>query len=66
MLLDLTLPVSAAMREKAGAQVDLAKLGHMGTHFDVMDKEFPLAFLCLPGVAFDVSAVQGRDIDTTL
>lgn len=34
----------------------------MGTHFDVMNKEFPFDYLHLPAIIFDVSNIKGRDI----
>ncbi len=39
--------------------------GHMGTHFDVMDKEFPLEYTELEGIVFDVSSVKDRDISVS-
>lgn len=46
------------------------KFGHIGTHFDVMDKEFQLENTERTGKIFDVSHIQGRavevsDIDTS-
>ena len=38
-------------------------MGHLGTHFDVMDKEFPLEYTRWEGIVFDVSTIQGRDIE---
>ena len=40
-----------------------ALVGHLGTHFDVMNKEFPLEYTRSKGVVFDVSEVTDRDID---
>ena len=37
-------------------------VGHLGTHFDVMNKEFPLEYTERRGIVFDVSNVGGRDI----
>ena len=34
----------------------------MGTHFDVMDREFPLEYTKRKGLAFDVSSVRDREI----
>ena len=36
--------------------------GHIGTHFDVMDKEFPLEYVERQGIVFDVSRCLERDI----
>ncbi len=63
VLLDITLPVTPAMRSRAPEKVDHALVGHLGTHFDAMDKEFPLSYTRREGIVFDVSAVRGRDID---
>ena len=40
-----------------------ALVGHLGTHFDVMNKEFPLEYTRRKGIVFDVSGVKDRDID---
>lgn len=63
MLLDITLPVTPQMRRAAPEKDDRALIGHLGTHFDVMDKEFPLEYTCRKGLVFDVSAIRGRDIE---
>lgn len=63
MLLDITLPVTPEIRRTAPAKDDPALTGHLGTHFDVMDKVFPLSYTRLDGIAFDVSAIRERDID---
>ncbi|MBQ8797912.1 MAG: cyclase family protein [Oscillospiraceae bacterium] len=63
MLLDITLQVTPEMRRAAPEKDDRALVGHLGTHFDVMDKEFPLEYTCRKGLVFDVSAIRGRDID---
>lgn len=62
MLLDITLQVTPQMRGAAPEKDDRALVGHLGTHFDVMDKEFPLAYTRRKGIVFDVSAIRGRDI----
>ena len=40
-----------------------ALVGHLGTHFDVMNKEFPLEYTRRNAIVFDVSKVQDRDIE---
>ena len=40
-----------------------ALVGHLGTHFDVMNKEFPLEYTKRNGIVFDVSKVKNREID---
>ena len=49
----------------ADAQGDEKKaiMGHLGTHFDVMNKEFPLEYTERKGIVFDVSSVKNREID---
>ena len=45
------------------ANVDRSLVGHLGTHFDVMDKEFPLEYTERRGIVFDVASIRGRDIE---
>lgn len=63
MLLDITLQVTPEMRRGAPEKDDRALVGHLGTHFDVMDKEFPLEYTRRKGIVFDVSAIRGRDVE---
>lgn len=63
MLVDVTLQVTPQMRQNAPEKDNRALVGHLGTHFDVMDKEFPLAYTRRDGIVFDVSAVRGRCIE---
>ena len=63
MLLDITLQVTPGMRRSAPEKDDRALVGHLGTHFDVMDKDFPLEYTRRQGLVFDVSAIRDRDID---
>ncbi len=60
MLVDITLKVTPKMRADAGHERSLN--GHLGTHFDVMNKEFPLEFTKREAIVFDVSRVVDRDI----
>ena len=63
VLKDITLKITGDMlKDKDGNQKrDL--IGHLGTHFDVMDKEFPLEYLKRKAVIFDVRGIQDRDIE---
>lgn len=63
MKLDITLKITSRMLLDAQSSADKSLAGHLGTHFDVMNKEFPLDYTRRPGVVFDVSRVQDRDID---
>ena len=62
MLMDITLPVTPEMLGTAWNNTAKSLVGHLGTHFDVMDKEFPLEYTQRKAVVFDVSAVKNRDI----
>lgn len=63
MLIDVTLKVTPEMRNSAPEKNDKSLVGHLGTHFDVMDKEFPLEYTKRNGILFDVSKIRSRDID---
>lgn len=65
MLIDITLKITPQMVTDAQGNTKKAFAGHLGTHFDVMDKEFPLAYTRRRGIVFDVSSVHNRDIDLT-
>lgn len=60
--IDLTLAVSPAHGMDT-QRYSFLDAGHLGTHFDVMNKEFPLDFIRREGIVFDVSRIRGRDID---
>lgn len=63
MLKDLTLRVTPKMVKDAQGNEKKAFTGHLGTHFDGMNKEFPLEFTELKGFIFDVSDCLTDDID---
>ena len=63
MKIDITLKITPKMVKDAQSNEKKAFVGHLGTHFDVMNKEFPLEYTQRKGIAFDVSKVQNRDID---
>lgn len=63
MLIDITLKITPAMAANAQENERKALAGHLGTHFDVMNKEFPLEYTERKGLVFDVSGVRNRDID---
>lgn len=60
---DITLKVTPDMVKDAQGNEKKAFLGHLGTHFDVMDKVFPLEYLRRDAYIFDVSSIKDRDID---
>lgn len=63
MLIDITLKITPNMAKDAQGNEKKSLAGHLGTHFDVMDKEFPLEYTRRIGIVFDVSSVKDRDID---
>ncbi len=65
MLIDLTLLLTPALIEAASRNLNKVSEGHLGTHFDVMDKVFPLEYTRRAGVVFDVTGVKGRDVEAS-
>ena len=57
MLIDVTLKITPKMATDAQGNEKKALVGHLGTHFDVMDKEFPLDYTRRRGLCFDVSDI---------
>ena len=62
MLADITLKITPKMMLDANGNEKKTLTGHLGTHFDVMGKEFPLEYTRRKGIIFDVSTVKERDI----
>ena len=62
-IIDLTLEITAEMIREAQQNPKIEQAGHLGTHFDGMDQEFPLDYTCRKAVVFDVTGIRGRDID---
>ncbi len=44
MKIDITLKITPKMMKDAQGNEKKAFVGHLGTHFDVMNKEFPLEY----------------------
>lgn len=63
MKIDITLKITPKMMTDAQGNEKKALVGHLGTHFDVMNKEFPLEYTQREGIIFDVSSAEERDID---
>ena len=63
MKIDITLRITPKMVTDAQGNEKKALVGHLGTHFDVMNKEFPLDYTERKGIVFDVTSVKDRDID---
>lgn len=59
--IDITTSVSAELLARAQKNLKLAFNGHVGTHFDVMNKEFPLEYMNLDAVVFDVVEQAGNE-----
>lgn len=57
MLIDITLKNTPKMADESNKNTAKELVGHLGTHFDVMDKEFPLEYTKRRGIVFDVSRV---------
>ncbi len=62
MFIDLTLTITPELRRDAAGNEKKTLTGHLGTHFDVMNKIFPLAYLEREAIVFDVSDVKDREI----
>ena len=63
MLIDITLKLTPELLKSAPEKDNPALAGHLGTHFDVMDKVFPLEYTRRKGILFDVSSIRDRDIE---
>ncbi|MBR5521176.1 MAG: cyclase family protein [Oscillospiraceae bacterium] len=65
MLVDITLKITPKMATDAQGNAKITLAGHLGTHFDVMNKEFPLEYTKRKGVIFDVKHIRDRDIEAS-
>lgn len=63
MIIDLTVKVKEDLWKKMLTNHQAAVFGHIGTHFDVMNKEFPLDNHKTCGKIIDVRNIWGQDID---
>ena len=57
----ITLRITPKMATDAQGNEKKALVRHLGTHFDVMNKDFPLEYTERKGLVFDVSSVKNRD-----
>lgn len=62
MLIDITMKITPQMIKDSPGKDNKALSGHVGTHFDAMNREFPLAYTQRSGIVFDVSSIRDRDI----
>ena len=60
MPIDLTMQFTGEMLSDAQKLENKALIGHWGTHFDVMDKTFPLEYTQCKGIVFDVRNTSGE------
>lgn len=65
MLIDLSVLVNEEQVRSLTENGGIPSFGHLGTHFDVMDKVFPLEFVRRQAVVFDVSNLFDRDITSS-
>ena len=63
MLIDLSIKVTKFARKEASDNEKMVPFGHLGTHFDVMNKEFPLSYVRKKGIVFNVSRIRDREIE---
>ncbi len=63
MLIDITVRITPTMSQDAQGNEKKTLSGHLGTHFEVTNKEFPLEYTECQEILFDVSSVKGRNID---
>ena len=56
MKTDLTICLDKEMLNTLSTHGEEKLIGHWGTHFDVMDKEFPLEYCQRKGILFDLKA----------
>jgi kynurenine formamidase len=61
--IDLTVEIDESRWSDALAKRKMSAFGHLGTHLDVMNKQFPLENCVLKGRIIDVSSVRGKDIE---
>ena len=62
MLVDLSVKVSKTASGNALDNEKMVSFGHLGTHFDVMNKEFPLEFVKREGLVFNVRDIREREV----
>ena len=65
MFIDLSILVTTYAGKVAADNERLASFGHLGTHIDVMNKEFPLDYVRRDGLIFNTREIRDRDIDVT-
>lgn len=61
-MIDLSIPVSIQTSNEASENEKMVSFGHLGTHFDVMDKKFPLEFTRRAAIVFNVKGLLNIDL----
>jgi kynurenine formamidase len=61
--IDLTVEIDDALWTRVFEKRTMSAFGHLGTHLDIMDKEFPLEYTVRRGRIFDVRTLRERDIE---
>lgn len=61
-MIDMTLKITPQMMVDAQEKGKKVLIGHLGTHFDATNKEFPLEYAKRKGIIFDITSIGGRDI----
>lgn len=57
MLIDLTTEITIKSGNIAAENEKMVSFGHLGTHFDVMDKKFPIEFTKRTAIVFNVKGL---------
>jgi len=60
MFIDLTLAITPEMIADAQGNEKQVLTGHLGTHFDVMKKKFPLDYVERKAIVFDEHRVKDQ------
>lgn len=68
MKIDLSFKIEKKMLDTMLASIGqinsgLEKAGHIGTHFDIMDKEFSIENILTKGKIFDISNIKASEIN---
>ncbi|MDD6210942.1 MAG: cyclase family protein [Bacteroidales bacterium] len=62
MMIDLTVRITQKLQKESPKFEKMAALGHLGTHFDVMNKEFSTDNFIRKGKLVNVNHIKERDI----
>lgn len=63
MEVNLTFEINSEIYKKANINEKKVASGHVGTHFDVMNKKIESDHLIKKAIVFDVSLIKDRDIN---